>query len=349
MQIRSDALSGHLASRRKAGTLLPLYVVASDEPLLAMEALAAIRSTARALDFSEREVLHADARFDWSLLGGAAGGLSLFAQRRILELRLPSGKPGKSGAEALRAFASASDGANADLVTLFALPKLDRNTRQSSWALALDNAGAWIDIDRVERAALPEWIGTRLQRQQQTAPRNALDFIADRVEGNLLAAHQEILKLGLLYPTGELSLEQITHAVLDVARFDVFSLPPALLAGDAARALRLLDGLRAEGAALPLLVWAVGEELRTWLRMKEAVDRGMPYAAAAREHRVWGLREKLMPQALKRVSAVTLGALLARLADVDRITKGLRAPQRGADPWLELADIALACSARSPR
>ncbi len=346
MLLKPDALAAHLQSRRKDGQLAPVYVVAGDEPLLAIEAADAIRAAARATGYSERDVLHADARFDWSLLTAAASGLSLFAEKRIVELRLPAGKPGKAGGEALRGFAHAPPD---DVLALITLPRLDRDTRRSSWAAALEHAAVWIDVERIERSALPAWIGRRLARHEQHADQNALEFIADRVEGNLLAAHQEIGKLALLYPPGKLTLEQVTDAVLNVARYDVYALAPALLAGDGPRALRLLEGLRAEGEPLPLLLWVVAEELRTLLRLQEAVAAGQPLATATRELRIWGPREKLMPQALRRLSSTMLTALLARCAEVDRLAKGLRAPRRDSDPWLELGDIALACAAGGPR
>lgn len=341
MRLKAEALPGHLQARAKTGALAPIYVVAGDEPLLAIEAADAIRAAARTAGYGEREVLHADARFDWSRLAQAATGLSLFAERRIVELRLPGGRPGKTGADALREFALAPP---PDLLMLITLPRLDRETRSSRWATALDEAAMWIDVERIERAALPEWIAARLARNRQRAPREALEFIADRVEGNLLAAHQEIGKLALLHPAGELTLEQITDAVLNVARYDVYALAPALLAGDGVRALRLLDGLREEGEPLPLVLWVVAEELRTVLRAQEAVAAGKPLGAVARELRVWGPREKLLPKALRRLNAEALAALLARCADIDRLVKGLAAPLRDSDAWLELADIALACA-----
>jgi DNA polymerase-3 subunit delta len=341
MHLKPEALGGHLQARGRKGELAPIYVVAGDEPLLVLEAADSIRAAARAAGHGEREVLHADARFDWSRLKATAAGLSLFAEKRLVELRLPSGKPGRSGAEALREFAAA---APPDLLALVTLPRLDRETRASRWAAALEQAGVWIDIERIERSALPDWIGARLARNRQRASRQALEFIADRVEGNLLAAQQEIGKLALLHPAGELTLEQVADAVLDVARYDVNALVPALLAGDGARALRLLEGLRAEGEPLPLLLWLVAEELRTMLRAQEALAAGRPFAAAARELRIWGLRERLMPEALRRLPAATLARLLLRCADIDRLIKGLRAPRRDSDPWLELADIAMACA-----
>jgi DNA polymerase-3 subunit delta len=342
MRLKADALKSHLQARGRQGGLAPVYVVSGDEPLLAIEAADAIRAAARAAGHSEREVLHADARFDWSLLKAAHSGLSLFADKRIVELRLPGGKPGKVGSNALCEFAGNPP---PDLLLLVSLPRLDREARAGRWAAALEQAGVWVEVERVERAALPAWIGERMARNGQRAPRDTLGFVADRVEGNLLAAHQEIGKLALLYPPGELSDEQVRDAVLDVARFDVYALAPALLAGDGARALRLLEGLRDEGEPLPLLLWLVAEELRTLLRAQEAVAGGRPFAAVARELRIWGPREKLMPAALRRLPAATVAALLARCADIDRLVKGLAAPLRDSDPWLELADIALACAA----
>jgi DNA polymerase-3 subunit delta len=342
MRLKAEALKGHLQARARQGALAPVYVVAGDEPLLAIEAADAIRAAARAAGHAEREVLHADARFDWSLLKEAHSGLSLFADRRIVELRLPGGKPGKVGSVALCEFAEKPP---PDLLLLVSLPRLDRDTRGARWVTALEQAGVWVEVERIERAALPAWIGERLARNGQRAPREALDFVADRVEGNLLAAHQEIGKLALLYPAGELSEEQVTDAVLNVARYDVYALAPALLAGDGARALRLLEGLREEGEPLPLLLWLVADELRLLLRAQEALAGGRQFGAVARELRIWGPREKLMPAALRRLPAASIAALLARCADIDRLVKGLAAPLRDSDPWLELADIALACAA----
>jgi DNA polymerase-3 subunit delta len=335
MQLRADALAAHLAR----GPLARIYTVSGDEPLLAIEAIDAIRAAARAAGFGEREVLHASAQLDWSQLTAAASHLSLFAPRKIVELRLPGGKPGRAGAEALAAYAG---DAPEHVLLIVALPKLDGATRKSNWVAALQQAGVWIDVPRVERAQLPAWIKARLARQRQSATAAALEFLADRVEGNLLAAQQEIAKLGLLYPPGELSLDQVTEAVLDVSRFEAFDLPQALLAGDAARAVRMLAGLRAEGEALPLVLWVVTEELRALVRARQALAAGQPLAALKNELKLWGPRERLLPQAARRVADAP--ALLARCAEVDRLAKGLRAPGCDADPWLELTDIVLAAT-----
>jgi len=337
VQIKAEHLRVHLGK----GRLARLYVVAGDEALLAIEAQDAIRAVARNAGFSERTVLHADTRFDWSLLEQAERSRSLFSARRIVELRLPSGKPGKEGAEALVRYAGS---APEDVLTLFCLPRLERAARESGWAHALEVAGVWVEVANVERGMLPDWIGARLERQRQNAPRDALEFLADRVEGNLLAAHQEISKLALLFPPGGLTFEQVKDSVLNVARYDVFALPQAMLEGDRTRIGRTIEGLRAEGEALPLALWVVSEELRTLLQLKHETAAGKPFASSARALRVWGPRLAATERALGRVSEARLAALLARCAQLDRIVKGLPAPRSDSDPWLELADIALSAS-----
>lgn len=339
MQLKLDSLAAHLDSRIKTGALAPIYVVSGDEPLLSLEAQDAIRAAARKTGAEEREVLHADARWDWSLLNGATQSLSLFATRKLTELRLPTGKPGKEGAEALKALAQSA--ADSTLV-LLALPRLERAARESAWAVALERAGVWVDIPKVERHELGTWISRRLARQQQQITSEALDFICERVEGNLLAAHQEIMKLGLLYPAGELGLDQVSDAVLNVARYEVFGLPAVLLSGDLPRALRMLDGLRAEGEALPLIVWSIAEELRTLIRVKAAINAGRPFAMAARDNRLWGPRQDLIQRALPRLNEQQLTRLLARCTEIDRLSKGLRSRSSDSDAWLELADVAVA-------
>jgi DNA polymerase-3 subunit delta len=342
MQVRSDALTALLAKAERGQPLPPVFVVASDEPLLSLEAQDAIRAAARRQGYTEREVLQADGRFDWSRLTEAAAGLSLFADRKIVEIRLPGGKPGVAGAAALEAHAAQ---AGAGVLTIVALPHLDRRAREVRWVAALERAGVFIEIDAVDRSRLPQWIGERLAHQQQRAGSEALDFIAERVEGNLLAAHQEIAKLGLLHPAGELTLAQVMDSVLDVARYDVFQLPLAMLGGDPVRVRKMMAGLESEGAAIPLVLWAITEELRTLLRVKVQVQSGRPFSMAARENRLWGPRERLAERLLPRLSIPALAAGLARAARIDRLAKGLRAPEADSDAWLELTDLALSVAA----
>ncbi len=279
MQLRADALEAHLTK-----TLAPLYVITSDEHLLAQEAADRIRAQARSVGFTEREVMVVDRSFKWAELLAAHQSMSLFGDRKLIELRIPTGKPGKDGSQALQAYAASCAGQQAaDTLTLITLPKLDWATQKSAWVSALQQTAVYIDIALVERAQLPGWIGQRLAAQGQSADKAALEFITERVEGNLLAAHQEIRKLSLLYPAQRLTFEQIQDAVMNVARYDVFKLSEAMLSGDVPRLVRMLNGLQGEGEALPLVLWAVSEEIRTLLRLKLGVNDGRPLAMLLKE------------------------------------------------------------------
>jgi DNA polymerase-3 subunit delta len=331
MQLRADALDAHLA-----GTLAPLYVIVSDEHLLALEAADKIRKAARAQGVAEREVLTAERYFKWGELLAANQSQSLFGDRKLVELRIPSGKPGKEGGQALQEYAA---NLSPDNVTLITLPKLDWATQKGAWVNALRQAGVYIDIPLVERTQLPGWIASRLTAQGQSTDREALQFIADRVEGNLLAAHQEIRKLGLLHPEGKLSFEQIQDAVLNVARYDVFKLNEAMLAGDVTRLTRMVEGLQGEGEALPLVLWAMTEEIRTLLTLKLGMEQGRPLGALLKEYRVWGPRERLMEPALRRLDRESLSMALQQCAQIDKMVKGLRAPACNGDPWNTLLQL----------
>ncbi len=245
MQLALNQLSSHLAKGLRS-----LYVLHGDEPLQLQEAADAIRATARAQGYTERSSYTVmGAHFDWSAVLAAGGSLSLFADKQILEVRIPSGKPGKEGGVALQQLASSAQG-NDSTLTLISLPRLDKATRTGAWFSALDAQGVTIQVEPIERGALPHWIAQRLALQNQRVAageegQRTLQFFADRVEGNLLAAHQEIQKLALLHPEGELSFEQVEQAVLNVARYDVFKLSEAVLSGQVARTMRMLDGLQA--------------------------------------------------------------------------------------------------------
>jgi len=333
MQLRPEGLDGHLAKG-----LAPLYVITSDEHLLALEAADKIRRAARAQGYSERDVLTVERNFKWGELLAANQTMSLFGDKKLVELRIPGGKPGKDGSAALQGYAK---DLNPDNLTMITLPKLDWQTAKASWVGALQQAAVYIEIPNVERAQLPGWIGTRLAAQQQSADRQSLDFIADRVEGNLLAAHQEIQKLGLLYEPGKLAYEQVHDAVLNVARYDVFKLSEAMLAGDPARLVRMLEGLKGEGEALPLVLWAVSEEIRTLLKLKAGMAQGRPLGALLKEYRIWGPRERMMEPALRRISLSVLEAALQEAAQVDRMVKGLRAKRFAGDAWDAMLQLAL--------
>ncbi|WP_175625033.1 MULTISPECIES: DNA polymerase III subunit delta [Oxalobacteraceae] len=333
MQLRIDALDAHLNK-----PLSGLYVITSDEHLLALEAADKIRKAARAQAYSEREVLVVDRSFKWGELLAANQSQSLFGDKKLIELRIPTGKPGKDGGKALQDYAASL---SPDNVTLITLPKLDWATQKAAWVASLQQASVYIDIPLVERAQLPAWLGVRLAAQRQSANRECLDFIADRVEGNLLAAHQEIQKLALLYPEGPLSFEQIHDAVLNVARYDVFKLNEAMLSGDTTRLVRMLEGLKGEGEALPLVLWAVAEEVRTLLKLKSGVAQGRPLSQLTKEYRIWGPRERLIEPALRRLKLSTLESALQEAAQIDKMVKGLRAKQFSGDAWDAMLQLGL--------
>ena len=341
MHIPLNQLGAHLHKG-----LHPLYVLHGDEALLQQEALDAIRAAARAQGYTERSSFTvAGAHFDWSAVLAAGGSLSLFADRQIIEVRIPSGKPGKDGSAALQQLAEAAVGSDSTL-TLVVLPRLDKATRTGAWFGALERAGASVQIDPVERAQLPAWIAQRLAAQgQRVVPgeegQRTLQFFADRVEGNLLAAHQEIQKLALLYPQGELAPEQVEAAVLNVARYDVFKLSEAVLAGQVLRAQRMLDGLQAEGEAEVLVHWALAEDIRALKRVKDAMNAGKPLPMALRENRVWGSKERLYERLLPRASDAQLARLLRSAHLVDGIVKGLKVPDWPHNGWQALARLAL--------
>ena len=340
MQIRADQLAGHLAR----GGLKPVYTLFGDEPLLAQEAADALRAAARAAGYSERQVFTVSgAHFDWSSVLGAAQSMGLFADQKLIEIRIPSGKPGKEGSAALQQYC---EHLGEGLLTLVHLPKLDRLQQQSAWFQALDRAGAVLRVDPVERPALPSWIAQRLAAQGQKvqageAGQQALAFFADRVEGNLLAAHQELQKLSLLHPAGELSFEQIEAAVLDVARFDTYQLAPAIFTGQAARALRMLDGLKAEGEAAVPVHWMLASDLLALKRARDALCAGRPLPMALREAKVWGDKERLFEPLLPGLDDARLSHLIEAASICDGVIKGLRRPDWPDDAWDALRRLAL--------
>ena len=340
--VKTDAFQSHLKSLTTASTFHPLYVFSGDEPLLMMEAMDQLRSKARQLGYTEREVMLQERGFDWSALLNAGQTMSLFGDRRWIELRIPTGKPGRDGADALKQFsaqiAAQSNTDGPETIVCIVLPRLDMKTKSSAWFSSLDEAGMAVQIDSLDRSYLPSWIAGRLQKQGQSIQsgpegQRALEFIAEQVEGNLIAAHQEIQKLGLLYPAGELSEEQVRSAILKVARYNVFELSEAMLAGDLPRVNRMLDGLKGEGEPLVLILWSVTEELRLLSKLKMASDAGESVQQLLRANRVWGNKERLYPAALKRVQSSRLRQAVQIAAGLDRQSKGLQAAELPGDPW----------------
>ena len=339
--IKSDAFHLHLASLAKdQQTFKPLYIFSGDEPLLMMEAIDALRALARTSGFTEREVLVQDRYFDWAALISAGQTMSLFGDRRFIELRMPTGKPGREGAESLKQFAEqmAQSSNRVDTIVCIILPRLDTKTKTSAWFTALDESGMAVQIDSIDRITLPSWIAQRLKKQAQEVEagesgQRALQFMADQVEGNLIAAHQEIQKLALLYPAGQLSEEQIRSAVLKVARYDIFELTESILSGDAARLNRMLDGLQGEGEPLPLILWSISDELRTLNRVQAGLGTGETLPNLLRNYRIWGKREKLYPAALKRIAPKKLKQAMILAANLDKQAKGLMVREMPANPW----------------
>jgi DNA polymerase-3 subunit delta len=344
MQLALAQLQAHLQKGLRS-----LYTLHGDEALLVQEAADTIRAAARQQGYTERSVhVVTGAHFDWSEVLAASGSMSLFADRQILEIRLPTGKPGKEGSPMIQQLAQSAEG-NDSTLTLFVLPRLDSATKKGAWFGALEQFGVSLQIDSLDRAQLPQWIAQRLKLQNQSVAsgqdgQNCLQFFADRVEGNLLAAHQEIQKLALLYPAGELTQAQVESAVSNVARFDVFKLSEAVLAGQVARVQRMLDGLQAEGEAAVLVHYTLAEDIRALKRVKDAMAEGRPLPMALREQRIWGAREKLFERVLPKLSTARLAQLLKNAHQVDGIVKGLKVADWPTDPWQALQRLALRVS-----
>lgn len=335
MKVAAEQLAQHLE-----GALRPLYVVSGDEPLGMMEAVDGIRAAARRKGYSEREVFNVERGFNWQRLKASSQSLSLFSSLRLVEINIPSGKPGVDGSKALQEYTADLP---PDTVTLITLPRIEKRD-QGAWFRALEDTGVIVLVWPVEIEKLPTWIGRRLAAQQQQADTEALEFIANQVEGNLLAAHQEIRKLGLLYPPGRLALEDVRDAVLNVSRFDAFQLGDAMLAGDATRTARVLEGLKAEGvepvALLGVLIWL----LRGTLKVKAAQVQGMDLMSAFGQAKIWGDRQNLMRQALGRLSLRRLQSALLKMAEIDKINKGLAQ----GESWLELSRLCLGLARAQP-
>jgi DNA polymerase-3 subunit delta len=334
-QVRPEALETAL----KRG-LAPLVWIHGDEPLLVQEAADAVRATARAQGLPSRHVFEVDRWFKPSALQAQTNSLSLFDDGKLIELRF-SGKPPKELGQALAESVAQLD-ASVRLLAISA--RLDRSVTDSAWFGTLERGGLMVPVYPVERRQLPSWIAERLARQNQRADSATLELIAERVEGNLLAAWQEVRKLALLFGPGELPAQETRAAVLSVARYDAFDLVEAALTGDGSRAMRSLEGLRAEGEAPPLILWALGDAVRTLLRLHEARAAGRPLTQALREARVFGPRERLFEGALKRLAPAVCAQALQRAAQTDRIAKGVAA----GDTWGALESLAMLLAGVSP-
>jgi DNA polymerase-3 subunit delta len=335
MQVRPENLQEHLARGVE-----PLYVVHGDEPLLALEAGDAIRAAARAAGAVDREVFVAEPSFKWDAFLAANANASLFGDRKCIDLRIPTGKPGAEGGKALEAYAARP---NPDNITLVTLPRLDRTAQASAWFTALAGAAITIAVYPVDRDALPGWISARLARQKQRAPRETLAFLADACEGNLLAARQEIEKLALLLPEGELDHAAVEAAVADVARYDIFELSEAWLAGDAARTLRIVRALEAAGESPTLPIWQLSEDLHALALAAAMVRSGTPASVAVKNARMWGKRQSALERALQRVAPASIPSLLIAAARLDALAKGIGT----GNVWDELTSAGLSLAGLS--
>lgn len=326
MRIQAAQLAQHLPPRQH------LFVLAGDEPLSITEALDQIRAAARQHGAQERASFTVERYFNWGQVSQFLQSFSLFAEQRILEINIPTGKPGVEGAKALQQLAELPA---ADTTIIVTLPAPDRDMTSSAWYEALSQHGVLLVLNQVPLAQLPEWIAQRLAMQQQTADEASRRFIAEQVEGNLLAAHQEIQKLGLLYPPGPLSEETIRLCVLNVARFDVSQLGEAMLQGDQSRVMRIIEGLREEGetavAVMNPLVWL----FRPLLQVRLAMQNGQAAQAAMSQARLFGDRQILVKRALEFLPQKHIEAALQKLSDIDRMAKGVG----DGDAWLELSRL----------
>jgi DNA polymerase III subunit delta len=310
--------------------LLPIYFFSGDEPLQLGEAADAVRRAAREQGFTEREVMHAEKGFDWNELLMASNAMSLFAEKRVIDLRLPSGKPGKDGGAALAEYAARPP---EDTIFLVSSGKVDKRSQSAKWYTALDKVGATLQVWPVETNEMPRWLDQRLRSRGLQADKDAVRLIAERVEGNLLAAAQEVDKLVLLNGAGTLSAEQAEAAVSDSARFDVFGLVDAALLGDAPRSTRMLDGLRGEGVEPILVLWSLTRELRSLADMAAQIESGKGVDGVLA--RVWGKRKGPVKAALQRHNRARWQQMLRRAARLDRVIKGA-APGNAWDELLQL-------------
>jgi DNA polymerase-3 subunit delta len=329
MKIRPEQLQSHLSKQ-----LLPVYVISGDEPLLAQESTDAVRLAARNQGFSGREVFHGEGKFDWGQLHNEANALSLFAEKKIIEVRISNGKPGDKGSKAICELCA---NPSPDNLLLVILPKLERSAQNSKWMKALESAGAHIQVWPVTGDQLPRWIKQRLLESNITANQQAVEILAERVEGNLLAAVQEIEKLKLLATNGKVDAIMMSSVVADSARYNLFEFVDKVLAGDAQSAARSLRGLQSEGTdAIPLL-WAITRELRILIKASEQISRGESRDWALKNAGVWEKRLPLFRSAIQRCSAAHLRMLLYQAGAIDRGIKGMRK----ADIWDELTTLVL--------
>lgn len=344
-QLSSASLGPRLASDAKRGGIAPLWVIADEEPLLALESADAIRAAARGLGYEEREVLTLSANSDWNQISVAVAAISLFAAKKIVEVRLASPSPGTRGSAALAALGSTPIDPGA-VIVIVTVPEADWRVRKSKWFKELTSGAVLVSCDPVPIASFPSWLRARLKSEGLSADDETMRFLAEQTEGNLLAASQEVRKLSLLHEgSTPLTLEEVQSSVLDNSRFDFASVGIAAMKGDAARACRAIEGIRAEfdqSAALPLLMYLFSENIRKMIAVRHHMDAtGQTAQSAARELRIWprDIADAVASGAARLISRKLENALTV-CADIDRIYKGIPVPSRDTDPWVELKSVA---------
>lgn len=309
-----------------------LYVIMGNEPLTSHESLDLIRQTARIQGIDERQVFIAERGFDWGTLVQFAQSGSLFANQRLLELRIPNGKPGIEGSKTLQNLLKSP---LVDTTLIIQLPALDRDAKKSAWYKALEKTATIVQFNEISPNNLPKWIAERLALQKQTADIETLHFLAQQVEGNLLAANQEIQKLGLLYPEGSLSDEQVKTAVLNVSRHDPFQLAEAVLSGDIQRTVLILNSLQDEGEKPIQVLYPLTWSFKPLTQLKLAYTRGESLDPILTRTRIFGPKQRLLKNVARRLNIKQIDRILQKLADIDQITKGVQS----GDAWHEISRL----------
>lgn len=335
MKLRPNQVKEHFAK----GPLLPLYILSGDEPLLMQETADQIRGEARKAGFSERELFTVENNFDWNNVLQSGNSMSLFGDRKILEVRNEKGKFDDAAKKALQIYC---ENPNPDNLLLLIIPKVDKKTQTAKWFTQLETIGAFIQVWPVDAQQLPQWIHQRMRTANLEPTREAVQLLAERVEGNLLAAAQEVEKLILLRGEGPLDVRDIEDAVADHARYNLYDMVDEALQGNAAHAIRMLNYLRASGTEPPVLLWAITKELRTLAGVSHLIDTGLAPARALQEYRVWDNRKELMQNVLKRLPGRAFKHCLLEAARIDQAVKGLGE----GDPWDGFTNIILWLSGR---
>lgn len=314
--------------------LMPVYLVSGDEPLQLGESADAIRQAAKKASYENREIFTVEANFAWNGLLESANSLSIFSDRKIIDLRIPSGKPGTEGAKAIIKYCEKPP---EDTLLLITAGKIAKASEKTRWFQALDKTGVVIQVWPLEGRDLLQWVQQRMQNKGLHVDQAASKILISRIEGNLLAAAQEIEKLYVLYGTKQLTEQDILDAVANNARFDVFKLVDSALVAHTERTSRILQGLKAEGVAGPVVLWALCREARTLVIIKNLIAQGETKQSAYKKNQIWSNRQKLLDSALKRLSSQHLEKILLLAAKADRQIKG----ETKGNSWITFMDICL--------